>query len=295
MAAPVFGAVLTAMVTPLTPDREVDLDAAAALAVHLVDSGNDGLVVNGTTGESPTTSDDEKVALVRSVVEAVGDRATVVAGVGSNDTAHSVALTHRSAAAGADGLLVVSPYYSRPSQAGLRAHVRAVADAEDLPVMLYDIPGRTAVEMTTDTLLALGEHPRVAAVKDAKGDLPAATRVMAGSDLQYYSGDDALTLAHLTNGGVGVVGVSSHVLSPLYAEMVAAVGRGDLVAALRLHRQALPVVDAIMTRMPGVVSAKAALQLQGRLACGLVRLPLVEATPDETAALRQALADAGLL
>lgn len=295
MAAPVFGAVLTAMVTPFTPDREVDLDAAATLAEHLVDAGNDGLVVNGTTGESPTTSDDEKVALVRAVVEAVGDRASIVAGVGSNDTAHSVALTSRSAAAGAHGLLVVSPYYSRPSQAGLRAHVRAVADAGDLPVMLYDIPGRTAVEMTTDTLLSLGEHPRVVAVKDAKGDLPAATRVMAGSDLQYYSGDDALTLAHLTNGGVGVVGVSSHVLAPLYAEMVAAVRGGDLPTALRLHRQALPVVDAVMTRMPGVVSAKAALQLQGRLRCGLVRLPLVEATTEETDDLRRALADADLL
>ena len=295
MDAPAFGSVLTAMVTPLTPDRDVDLDAAAALAVHLVDSGNDGLVVNGTTGESPTTSDEEKAALVRAVVEAVGDRAVVVAGVGTNDTAHSIALARRAAAAGASGLLVVSPYYSRPSQAGLRAHVRAVADAEDLPVMLYDIPGRTAVEMTTDTLLELGEHPRVVAVKDAKGDLPAATRVMAGSDLQFYSGDDALTLAHLTNGGVGVVGVSSHVLAPLYAEMVAAVGRGDLPTALRLHREALPVVDAIMTRMPGVVSAKAALQLQGRIACAGVRLPLVDATAEETAVLRQALADAGLL
>ena len=295
MDAPAFGAVLTAMVTPLTPDRDVDLDAAGALAVHLVDSGNDGLVVNGTTGESPTTSDKEKLALVRAVVEAVGDRATVVAGVGTNDTAHSVELARRTAGAGAHGLLVVSPYYSRPSQAGLRAHVRAVADSGDLPVMLYDIPGRTGVEMTTDTLLALGEHPRVVAVKDAKGDLPAATRVMAGSDLQFYSGDDALTLAHLTNGGVGVVGVSSHVLAPLYAEMVDAVRRSDLPTALRLHRTSLPVVDAVMTRMPRVVSAQAALRLQGRLACALVRLPLVEADPDELADLRQALADAGLL
>lgn len=295
MDAPALGTVLTAMVTPFTPDGDLDLVRAAALAEHLVAAGNDGLVVNGTTGESPTTSDEEKLALVAAVVEAVGDRAHVVAGVGTNDTAHSVRLAARTAAAGADGLLVVSPYYSRPSQAGVRAHVRAVADAGGLPVMLYDIPGRTAVEMTTETLLCLSEHPLVVAVKDAKGDLVAATRVMSRCDLQYYSGDDALTLAHLTNGGVGVVGVSSHVLAPLYARLVAAVRGGDLPAALALHRRAQPVVDAVMSHLPGVVAAKVALQLQGHLDCADVRLPLVAATPEEVAALRTALADADLL
>ena len=219
----------------------------------------------------------------------------MLAGVGTNDTAHSVELARRAAAAGADGLLVVAPYYSRPTQAGLLAHVRTVADATDLPVMLYDIPGRSAVAFATETLLRLGEHPRVVAVKDAKGDLQAATRVMSGSDLAFYSGDDGMTLAFLAHGGAGVVGVTTHLLGPLFARLVAAVDAGDLPGAVAEHRAALPLVDAVMTRLPGLVAVKAALALLGLVPTDAVRLPLVPADDEERADLRRALVAAGLL
>lgn len=294
MPARPFGAVLTAMASPMTLDGTLDLAAAGALASHLMASGHDGLVVSGTTGEAPTTSDEEKDRLLRAVVEAVGGRGPVVAGVGTNDTAHTVELARRAEAAGADGLLVVSPYYSRPSQDGLFAHVRTVADATVLPVMLYDIPVRSGVQFETETLLRLGEHPRVVAVKDAKGDLQAATRVMAGSDLAFYSGDDGMTLAFLAHGGAGVVGVTTHLLGPAFARLVAAVDAGDLPAALAEHRAALPLVDAVMTRMPGLVAVKAALHLLGLVPTPAVRLPLVPATDEQTGDLRAALSAAGL-
>ncbi len=290
-----FGAVLTAMASPMTADGSLDLAAAASLAAHLMASGHDGLVVSGTTGEAPTTSDEEKDQLLRTVVEAVAGAGPVLAGVGTNDTAHSVTLARRAEAAGADGLLVVAPYYSRPTQEGLLAHVRAVADATGLPVMLYDIPGRSAVAFATDTLLRLGEHPRVVAVKDAKGDLQAATRVMSGSDLAFYSGDDGMTLAFLAHGGSGVVGVTTHLLGPAFARLVAAVDAGDLPAAVAEHRAALPLVDAVMTRLPGLVAVKAALALLGLVPTDAVRLPLVRATSDERDDLRTALVAAGLL
>jgi 4-hydroxy-tetrahydrodipicolinate synthase len=290
-----FGAVITAMATPMSDDGALDLTAAAALAEHLVANGHDGLVVSGTTGESPTTTDDEKDALLRAVVEAVGDRAHVVAGVGTNDTAHSIDLARRAAAAGAEGLLVVAPYYSKPTQAGLVAHVRAIADSTDLPVMLYDIPGRSAVEFSTATLIALAAHPRVVAVKDAKGDLQAATRVMSATDLAFYSGDDGLTLAYLCHGGAGVVGVTTHLLGPAFARMVAAVDAGDLAAAVAEHRAVLPLVDAVMTRLPGVVAVKAAMHELGLVPSAMVRLPLVPATEDEVAVLRDSVRAAGLL
>lgn len=285
---------LTAMASPMADDGSIDLAATAALAEHLLDHGNDGLVVSGTTGEAPTTSDDEKDAILRTVVEVAAGRGPVVAGVGTNDTAHSVHLAQRAEAAGADGLLVVAPYYSRPSQDGLVAHVRAVADATALPVMLYDIPGRSVVEFSTDSLLRLAEHPRVVAVKDAKADLQAATRVMSGSDLAYYSGDDGLTLAYLAHGGVGVVGVTTHLLGEAFSRLVAAFDAGDQVAALAEHRAALPLVDAVMTRMPGVVSVKAALRLLGTIPSDRVRLPLVPAGVEERDELRAALDGAGL-
>ncbi len=209
MAVPApLGRVLTAMVTPFAPDGSVDLAAAAALASDLVDLGNDGLVVNGTTGESPTTSDAEKSDLVRAVLDAVGDRATVIAGVGTNDTAHTVELAHEAQKAGAHALLVVTPYYNKPPQAGLLAHFSTVADATDLPVMLYDIPGRSGVPIASDTLLRLAEHPRIVANKDAKGDLFAAQQVMSRCSLAYYSGDDALNLPLISVGAVGVVSVT---------------------------------------------------------------------------------------
>jgi 4-hydroxy-tetrahydrodipicolinate synthase len=290
-----FGRVLTAMVTPFTDDGRLDLDAAQHLATHLVDSGNDGLVLSGTTGESPTTSDEEKVALVRAVLEAVGDRAQVVAGVGTNDTAHTVEGARAAAEAGAHGLLVVTPYYSKPPQAGLVAHFTTVADATDLPVMLYDIPGRTGTKIASETLVRLAEHERVLAVKDAAGDLYAGAWVMARTDLAYYSGDDALNLAWLAHGGVGLVSVVAHVAGQQYRAMVEAVLEGDLTTAQRVYRETLPAVCGIMTRTQGVIMAKAALQLQGVLSSRAVRLPLVEADADLLALLKTDLSESALL
>ena len=290
-----FGAVLTAMATPFTADGDVDLDAAQALAAHLVDAGNDGLVVAGTTGESPTLAEREHDALLTAIVEAVGDRAAVVAGCGNNDTAHTLARARAAEATGVHGLLLVSPYYNKPPQEGLRRHFTAVADATGLPVMLYDIPGRTAVAIETDTLLRLGEHPRIVAVKDAKADLFASSLVMAGSDLAYYSGDDTLNLAHLAQGAVGTVSVVGHVAAGHYARMVAAVDAGDLSTALAIHRQLLPAVVAIMTRTQGAIMVKAALQLLGVLDNRTVRLPLVEATQHQVDQLRVDLEGAGIL
>lgn len=289
-----FGRVLTAMVTPFTADGRVDLDAAAAVAEHLVAHGHDGLVVNGTTGESPTTSDGEKSALLRVVREAVGHRAVVVAGVGTNDTAHTVELARQAAAAGADGLLAVTPYYSKPPQDGLVAHFSAAADATDLACMLYDIPGRSAVPIDTETLVRLAEHPRISAVKDAKGDLYASAWVMARTELAYYSGDDAINLAHLANGAVGMVSVVGHVTGDEHRAMVEAMDAGDLPGARALARRLLPAVRGIMTRGQGAVMAKAALQLSGVLGSRAVRLPLLPATDAQVDALRADLIEAGL-
>jgi 4-hydroxy-tetrahydrodipicolinate synthase len=289
-----FGAVLTAMATPFHADGSLDHEGVAALADRLVEQGNDGLVVNGTTGESPTTTDDEKSSVLRAVLDAVGDRAVVVDGVGSNDTAHTVERARAAEAAGAHGLLVVTPYYSKPPQEGLLRHFRTVADATGLPVMLYDIPGRSGVPIATATLLALAEHPRVVAVKDAKDDLHAAATVMARTDLAWYSGADELNLAHLTQGAAGVVSVVAHVAARRYADMVAAVAAGDLVAAVGLHQGLVGVVDAIMRRTQGAIMAKAAVQRAGVIAHRTTRAPLVDATDEQVAALARDLEEAGL-
>ena len=285
-----FGAVLTAMVTPFSADGKVDLDATAALAAHLVDAGHDGLVVHGTTGESATTSDHEKVEVLRAVLGAVGDRAHVLAGAGTNDTAHSVELARQAAAAGAHGLLVVTPYYSRPPQAGLLQHFTTIASATDLPVMLYDIPARSGVAIASDTLLRVAEHPNVVAVKDAKDDLFAASEVMAATELSWYSGSDQLNLAHLTQCAAGVVSVVGHLAGARLARMSAAVDAGDLVTAVAEHRALLPLTRAVMTITQGVIMVKAGLQAQGLLAHRTVRPPLVEATDDEVTAVTTALA-----
>jgi 4-hydroxy-tetrahydrodipicolinate synthase len=290
-----FGRVVTAMVTPMRPDGSVDLAAAQRVAAHLVDHGHDGLVVSGTTGESPTTTDAEKVELLKAVLEAVGDRAAVTAGAGSNDTAHSVELAKAMTQAGAHALLVVTPYYNKPPQEGIARHIEAVADASDLPVMVYDIPGRTGTPIHTETHLRLAQHPRIRAVKDAKGDLFAATDVMRQTDLLWFSGDDALNLAHLTNGAIGVVSVVGHVAGDIYAEMVASVDKGDLARAQELNRQAVPAVNAVMNITQGAIMAKAALVELGVIDSATVRLPLVEATPDQVAQLRTGLTESGLL
>jgi 4-hydroxy-tetrahydrodipicolinate synthase len=283
-----FGRLITAMVTPFLPDGGLDLDGAAALASHLVDAGNDGLVVSGTTGEAPTTSDEEKDQLLRVVIEAVGDRASVIAGVGTNNTHHTIELARAAERAGADGLLVVTPYYNKPPQAGLAMHFRSVADATGLPVMIYDIPGRTGVPVTTETLLGLADHPRIVAVKDAKANMEESSWVIANSDLAYYSGDDALTLSLLSVGAVGLVSVVAHVGAPALRALIAAFDEGDPVTARALHQGLLPIFKGIF-RTQGVITTKAALTLAG-LPAGPVRPPLVDATEAEIAQLRLDLA-----
>ncbi|GAA4404010.1 4-hydroxy-tetrahydrodipicolinate synthase [Fodinibacter luteus] len=290
MTSSPFGRVLTAMVTPMSPDGEVDSAGVDSLVDHLLATGHDGIVVNGTTGESATLTEDESIEMVRRVKERVGDRAAVVAGVGSNDTRHAVHMAGRAARVGADALLLVSPYYNKPTQPGVVAHCRAVADTTELPLMLYDIPGRTGIPFTTSTLLTLAEHPRIVAVKDAKGDLWASTHVMAATDLLWFSGEDALNLPLLAQGATGVVSVVGHVAGREYAAMVAAVDRGDLVEARRIHASLIPVVDAIMSTSQGAIMAKAALVELGVIGSATVRLPLVESPPEHLELLRAALA-----
>ena len=289
-----FGRLLTAMVTPFTADGALDLEATASVATALVDAGNDGLVISGTTGESPTTSDEEKDRLLRAVVEAVGDRAHVIAGVGTNDTAHTIELAKHAEKAGAAGVLLVTPYYSKPPQEGLIAHFLAAADATGLPAMLYDIPGRSGVPLHTDTILRLAEHPRIVAVKDAKGDLPASTEVIARSDLAYYSGDDVLNLPLFSIGAVGMVSVTSHVCSPQLLEMSEAFDRGDLEHARQINTAVWPAILGIMTRTQGAIMAKAALELLGRLPNRTTRPPLIDASPELVSLLRSDLRSAGL-
>ena len=290
-----FGRVLTAMVTPFADDGSVDLGACARVAEHLADHGHDGVVVSGTTGESPTTSTQENGDILRAVIEAVGDRLTVVAGVGTNDTAHSVELAGQADKLGADGLLLVTPYYSKPSQAGIAAHFEAVADASGLPVMLYDIPGRAGVAITEPTFARVAGHDRVVAVKDAVGDLARGVRIATETGLALYSGDDVLNLGWLTHGGCGLVSVIGHVAGDQNAALVAAVDRGDLEEALRVYRRLAPVVEAVMTREPGAAAAKAGLELLGVLANRVVRMPLAPATDELVTHLRQTLTTASLI
>lgn len=289
-----FGRMLTAMVTPFTADGTVDYDAVRRLAAYLVDEQrNDGLIVSGTTGESPTTSDEEKERILRTVLETVGDRATVVAGAGSNDTHHSIALAKAAERAGAHGLLVVTPYYNKPPQEGLYQHFTAVADATRLPVMLYDIPGRSGVPIATETLIRLAQHERIVAVKDAKGDLFAGTQVMLATDLAFYSGDDLLNLPWLSVGAAGFVSVVGHVVGAQLARMIDLYRNGDVRQALAVHRQLVPVIDGIMMRAGGAIMAKAALSLVG-VPAGPVRLPLVGANDKQIAELRACLVAGGV-
>lgn len=284
-----FGRVLTAMVTAFAEDGSVDLDAVARTATYLVDNGNDGLVVSGTTGESPTTTTAEDGEILRVVLDAVGDRAHVVAGVGTNDTRHSIELIQQAEKVGAHGALLVSPYYNKPTQEGLLAHFNAVIGASELPVMLYDIPGRTGIAIAPDTYRQIAENERVVAVKDAVGDIERGARLMVETELAWYSGDDALNLAWLTHGAAGVVSVVGHVASAQYAEMVAAVDRGDLDSALAIYRSLIPLVQVVMTRVQGAMMAKAGLQLRGVLANRATRLPLVPASDELTAELKAEL------
>jgi len=289
---PNLGTLLTAMVTPFTDDGVVDYRKAAELAVHLVDNGCDGLVVTGTTGETSTLTDEENVGMFRAVKEAVGDRAAIIAGTGTNDTAHSIQLSRRAEEVGVDGLLIVTPYYNKPSQAGVQAHFEAVADSTGLPVMLYDIPGRSSIEIEPETMIRLAEHPNIVAVKDAKANFASATRVMRETDLVFYSGDDGLTLEWMALGAVGLVGVTTHVATAKFRELVDAVNAGDLATARTLNFDLEPVVRATMTRAQGAVAAKQILQWQNVLPNSRVRLPLVELGDAEKAIIREDLAEA---
>ena len=288
-AEPVFGRLLTAMVTPFAANGEVDEQATAALATNLVDRGHDGLIVCGTTGEYSTMTDKENENVFRIVKEAVGGRAKIVAGVGSNDTAHTLHLASRAEAVGVDGLLVVTPYYNKPTQTGLEAHFRTVADAVKTPVMLYDIPGRAGIPITPAVYRSLADHENIVAVKDAKADFTAATEVMETTDLDYYSGDDGLTLPWLAMGAVGLVGVTSHVAPEHFRQLIDATVAGDLATAQKLPLDLAPVVRAAMSRVPGCVAAKQILTWQGILDSATVRLPHVLATDEEAALMRSDL------
>ncbi|WP_426998838.1 4-hydroxy-tetrahydrodipicolinate synthase [Pseudarthrobacter sp. N5] len=290
-----FGTLVTAMVTPFTVDGEVDFEKSAELASKLVDDGCDGLVISGTTGETSTLEDDEKETLFRVVVEAVGGRAKVIAGTGSNHTSHSIEMAKRAAKAGVDGQLLVTPYYNKPSQAGIQAHMEAIADAAELPVMIYDIPARAGVPITAETLIRLADHPRIVALKDAKADFASTTRVMANTDLDVYSGDDGLTLPWMAAGAVGLVSVSAHVATRQFRAMIDAAHAGDFATARTIHFELDPVVRAVMTHIQGAVAAKQVLKWQGVLSNSVVRLPLVEPDEAEIEIIREDLAEAGLV
>lgn len=288
-----FGTMLTAMVTPFTKDLEVDYAAAQQLAVDLVDLGNDGLVVNGTTGEAPTTWPEEKSKLVRAIVEAVGDRAFVIAGVGNNDTADTVEHAKDAEQQGAHGLLVVCPYYNKPPQEGVIAHFRAVADATGLGVITYDIPGRAGIQITHESFLALAEHPRIVANKDAKGDPWAAQRVMHATGLPFYSGDDGLNLPLLSVGAAGFISVTGHLVADRFVAMANAYRAGRVQEAAEINASMVPVTHGVMGRVGGAIMTKAALDLLGRAGGGPMRLPLVPATDAQRAQLKTDLIAGG--
>lgn len=289
-----FGRVLTAMATPFDDSGAVNYTQAAALVKHLIDNGSDGIVVAGTTGESPTLSDDEKIRLVRTVKEAVGGRAAVVAGTGTNDTKHSIHLTKEAQRAGADGILLVNPYYNRPSQDGLYAHFRAVAESTPLPCMLYNIPSRTGVNCLPETIAKLSEIPNITAVKEASGNLDQSSEIRSRTkdDFRIYSGDDSLTLPILSVGGSGVVSVASHLVGREIQEMVRSYERGDARKALQIHIRLFPLFKVLfITTNP--VPLKAALNASG-FKVGTPRLPLVEATPKEKEQIQAVLKELAL-
>ncbi len=295
LPARVFGSVSVAMVTPFHEDGSLDIDSAVHLADHLVNEGCDSILLSGTTGESPTTHQPEKDDLVREVKAALKGRAFVLAGAGSNDTAHAVRIAQGAQEAGADGLLVVAPYYNRPSQEGVYQHILAITEASDLPVMIYDIPGRTGVTLEFDTLRRLSDHPRILAVKDATGDVAGGFVKMAETGLEYYSGDDGLNFAWLAHGASGVISVAGHVIASQLRALVSAVDAGDLPTARAEAVKQLPVIDAIMGGGQGAVMAKEALKLTGVLPSATLRLPLVGASKSQLADLADTLREQGLM
>lgn len=293
MTSSPFGSVLTAMVTPMHEGGAIDLEGAQKLAKFLVERGCDGLVLSGTTGEAPTTHAPEKVDLIRAVRTAVGPDVTIIAGVGSNDTAHAVRMAEQANDAGADGILALTPYYSKPTQAGVVAHFRAILGSTNLPVMLYDIPGRTGLAISDWAYDQLASHERIVAVKDATGGVDVAKERIERTGLAWYSGDDPLTLDFLRAGAVGVVSVSSHIASRELAAMIAAHLAGDTAEAERINEALMPVHTAMFTG-PGAVNAKSSVYWAGVIASRAMRLPLLPATEDEYGALTAALEAAGM-
>ena len=289
---PPFGRLLTAMVTPFKDDLSIDWAGVEQLAEHLIQSGHDGIVLNGTTGEAPTTSDEEKIEIIKVVRKVVAGRAKVIAGAGNNETSHSVEQAKMAADAGADGLLVVTPYYNKPPQAGIAAHFNAMANATDVPVMLYDIPGRTGVQIEPDTIVKLAEHPNIVALKDAKGDVASTSWVIKRSGIPVYSGDDILNLPLLSVGAIGFVSVCGHTVGKDLREMLDAWFNGNSARALEIHQKLLPVYTGTF-RTQGAILTKAALAMMG-LPGGKVRLPLVDATSAQISQLREDLLAGGV-
>jgi 4-hydroxy-tetrahydrodipicolinate synthase len=287
-----FGRLITAMVTPFAKDGSIDWDGVATLATHLADHGHDAIAVNGTTGEAPTTKSSEKLEIIKVVKSTVGSRVKVLSGAGDNETSYTVEQAKRSADAGADGLLIVTPYYNKPPQAGIEAHFKAVASATDLPIMMYDIPGRTGVEIESDTIVRLFELPNIVALKDAKGNLAATSDVIARCGIPVYSGDDILNLPFLSIGAVGFVSVCGHTVGSELKEMLDAWFAGDTTRALEIHQKLIPVFKGTF-KTQGAILTKAAMNLMG-LPGGTTRLPLVDATPAQIATLREDLIGGGV-
>jgi len=287
-----FGRLITAMVTPFAKDGSIDWDGVATLATHLADHGHDAIAVNGTTGEAPTTKSSEKLEIIKVVKSAVGSRLKVLSGAGDNETSYTVEQAKRSADAGADGLLIVTPYYNKPPQAGIEAHFKAVASATDLPIMMYDIPGRTGVEIESDTIVRLFELPNIVALKDAKGNLAATSDVIARCGIPVYSGDDILNLPFLSIGAVGFVSVCGHTVGNELRAMLDAWFAGDTARALEIHQKLIPVFKGTF-KTQGAILTKAAMNLMG-LPGGTTRLPLVDATPAQIATLREDLIAGGV-
>jgi 4-hydroxy-tetrahydrodipicolinate synthase len=287
-----FGRLITAMVTPFASDGSIDWDGVARLANHLADHGHDAIAVNGTTGEAPTTKSSEKLEIIKVVKAAVGSRVKVLSGAGDNETSYTVEQAKRSAEAGADGLLIVAPYYNKPPQAGIEAHFKAVAAATDLPIMMYDIPGRTGVEIESDTIARLFELPNIVALKDAKGNLAATSEVIARTGIPVYSGDDILNLPFLSIGAVGFVSVCGHTVGNELKAMLDAWFAGNTALALEIHQKLIPVFKGTF-KTQGAILTKAAMNLMG-LPGGTTRLPLVDATPAQIATLREDLIAGGV-
>jgi len=287
-----FGRLITAMITPFAKDGSIDWDGVATLATHLADHGHDAIAVNGTTGEAPTTKSSEKLEIIKVVKSAVGSRVKVLSGAGDNETSYTVEQAKRSAEAGADGLLIVTPYYNKPPQAGIEAHFKAVASATDLPIMMYDIPGRTGVEIESDTIVRLFDVPNIVALKDAKGNLAATSDVIARCGIPVYSGDDILNLPFLSIGAVGFVSVCGHTVGSELKEMLDAWFAGDTARALEIHQKLIPVFKGTF-KTQGAILTKAAMNLMG-LPGGTTRLPLVDATPAQIATLREDLIAGGV-